>query len=287
MVFEFLAWRRRKSRSPLIHSQAIGVRLKNLAPPIRSLAMTEQTGLAALDLSPAAAPAADVPELKLGSADAAISGNFSAGSETKVAQRLLPALKSAFIHGSRLLWAALLYGAAALAGWLIAEAAWPTVSALPDLVRTMATQENAERAAFLRTTQKMEEEIRALRTEMEAMRSSMQAASPGADAVETLGKRIDAMKTETSAAIGALSGQVEGLQREVAGEARANRRATGSKRARRCRTKRAEADDRLRYGESRRGTAAPQNTSRGRVRTGKISGGAWRAAPARRLRAVG
>ena len=178
--------------------------------------MTEQTGLAALDLSPAAAPAADVPELKLGSADAAISGNFSAGSETNVAQRQLPTLKSAFIHGSRLLWAALLYGAAALAGWLIAEAAWPTVSALPDLVRTMVTQENAERAAALRTAQKTEEDIRALRAEMEAMRSSMQAATPAADAVDTLGKRIDAMKTETNSAIGALSGQVEGLQREVA-----------------------------------------------------------------------
>ena len=37
MVFEFLAWRRRKSRSPLIHSQAIGVRLKNPAPPFEAL----------------------------------------------------------------------------------------------------------------------------------------------------------------------------------------------------------------------------------------------------------
>jgi len=37
MVFEFLAWRRRKSRSPLIHSQAIGVRLKILRPPFEAL----------------------------------------------------------------------------------------------------------------------------------------------------------------------------------------------------------------------------------------------------------
>ncbi|MGE0196928.1 MAG: hypothetical protein AB7P48_15055, partial [Methylocystis sp.] len=72
------------------------------------------------------------------------------------------------------------------------------------------------RAAAQRTAQKTEEDIRALRAEMEAMRSSMQAASPAADAVESLGKRIDAMKTETNSAIGALSGQVEGLQREVA-----------------------------------------------------------------------
>jgi hypothetical protein len=178
--------------------------------------MTEQTGFAAIDLSPAAPHATDAPELKAASAEAKISADFSEGPRTPAAQSRLPALKSAFKHGSRLLRAGLLYGAAALAGWLIAEAAWPTVSTLPDLVRTMATQENAERAAFLRTTQKMEEEIRALRSEMAGMRSSMQAAAPAADAVESLGKRIDAMKTETGAAIGALSNQVEGLQRAAA-----------------------------------------------------------------------
>lgn len=178
--------------------------------------MTEQTGLAALDLSPAAPHAIDAPELRAASGDAKISADFSDSPKPPVAESRLPALKSAFIHGSRLLRAGLLYGAAALAGWLIAEAAWPTVSAMPDLVRTMATQENAERAAFLRTTQKMEEEIRALRSELAGMRSSMQAAAPAADAVESLGRRIDAMKTETGAAIGALAGQVEGLQRAAA-----------------------------------------------------------------------
>lgn len=178
--------------------------------------MTEQTGFAAFDLSPAAPHAADAPELRAASADAKISGDFSDSPKAPVTQNRLPAFKSALIHGSRLLRTGLLYGAAALAGWLIAEAAWPTVSAMPDLVRTMATQDNAERAAFLRTTQKMEEEIRALRSEMAGMRSSMQAAAPAADAVESLGKRIDAMKTETGAAIGALSGQLEGLQRAAA-----------------------------------------------------------------------
>jgi len=178
--------------------------------------MTEQTGLAALDLSPAPAHAADVPELKIGSSDATITANLSDDRETKASRTLLPAFKSALVQGSRLLWAASLYGAAALAGWLIAEAAWPRFSALPDLVRTMATQENAERAAALRTAQKMEEDIRVLRTAMEAMRSSIQTATPAVDAVESLGRRIDAMKTETNSAIGALSGQVEGLQREVA-----------------------------------------------------------------------
>ncbi len=177
--------------------------------------MTEQTGLAALDLSPAAALASDGPELRVAPSDATISANRSDDPDTNVARRPFPALKSAFIHGSRLLWAALLYGAAGLTGWLVAEAAWPTVSALPDLVRTMATQESAERAAFLRTTQKMEEDIRALRAEMVAMRSLMRA-TPAVDAVESLGKRIDAMKTETRSAIGALSSQVEGLQRDVA-----------------------------------------------------------------------
>ncbi|MGD9656184.1 MAG: hypothetical protein AB7U61_00855 [Methylocystis sp.] len=178
--------------------------------------MTEQMGIAALDFSPAATPAADGPDLRAERADAAIAAKDSDDPETRAARRPLAAFKHAVIYGSRLLWAALVYGAAGLAGWLIAEAAWPTLAAMPGFVRTMAMQDSADRAALLRTTQKMEEEIRALRAEMETMRASTQAATPVTDAVENLGKRIDAMKTETGAAIGALAGQVEGLQRDVA-----------------------------------------------------------------------
>lgn len=178
--------------------------------------MTEQMGIAALDFSPAASPAADGPELRAERSDAAMSAPIRDEAKAHAARRPLAAFKDAVIYGFRLLRAALLYGAAGLAGWLIADAAWPTLSAMSGLVRTMATQDSADRAALLRTTQKMEEEIRALRAEMGAMRSSMQAATPSADAVESLGRRIDAMKTETGAAIGALSSQVDGLRRDVA-----------------------------------------------------------------------
>ncbi len=180
--------------------------------------------------------------------------NISDAPETNVASRPLAAFKGAVIRGARLLWAGLLYAAVGLAGWMIAEAAWPTLAAMPDFLRTMATQESADRAAFLRTTQKMEEEIRALRTEMEAMRSSMQAATPVADAVESLGKRMDAMKTETGAAIGALSSQVEGLQRDAAKPAQTGERSDRTERAV-VEFERA-ANDRLRDGQGRRGIAA-------------------------------
>ncbi len=178
--------------------------------------MTEQMGIAALDFCPAASHAAEGPELRAERSDAAISAPISDNPETPAAERPHAAFKDAVIYGSRLLWAALLYAAAGLAGWLIGEAAWPTLSAMPGLVRTIATQDSADRAALLRTTQKMEEEIRALRAEMETMRSSMQAATSADAAVENIGMRIDAMKTETGAAIGALSSRVEGLQRDVA-----------------------------------------------------------------------
>lgn len=172
-------------------------------------------GIAALDFSPAAPPA-EGPELRVERSDATFAPNVSAGAETGSAPRRSAALKDAVAYGARLLWAALVYGAAGLAGWLIAEAAWPTLAMAPGIVRTMATRDSADRADLLRTTQKMEEEIRALRAEMEAMRSSTQAATPATDAVESLGKRIDAMKTETGAAIGALSAEVEGLRRDAA-----------------------------------------------------------------------
>lgn len=174
--------------------------------------MTDEMGIAALDFSPAASPVADAPELRAERADTAISGDH----KTHAARSWSAALKDAVVYGSRLLWAALIYGAAGLAGWLIAEAASPTFSAIPAFVRTIAMRDSADRAALLRMTQKMEEEIRALRGEVETMRSSMQATTPSTDAVENLGRRIDAMKAETGAAIGALSTEVEGLRRDVA-----------------------------------------------------------------------
>jgi len=199
----------------LIDCQAIGVTLGNRAS-IRSFSLTDQMGIGALDFRPAASHAAEGPVLRAERSDAAISAPISDNPATPAAERPHVAFKDAVIYVSRLLWAALVYGAAGLAGWLIAEAVWPTLSATPDLIRTMATQDSADRAAFLRTTQKMEEEIRALRAEVETMRSSMQASAPSADAVENLGRRIDAMKTETGAAIGALSTEVEGLRRDAA-----------------------------------------------------------------------
>ncbi|MGJ0396279.1 MAG: hypothetical protein ACR65U_08650 [Methylocystis sp.] len=173
-------------------------------------------GIAALDFSPAASHAAEGPELRAERPDAAISAPISDGPATPAAERRSAAFKGAVIYGARLLWAAQVYGAAGLAGWLIAEAVSPTLATMPGFIRTIATQDSADRAALLRTTQKMEEEIRALRGELETMRASTQAATPTTDAVENLGKRIDAMKTETGAAIGALSSRVEGLQRDAA-----------------------------------------------------------------------
>jgi hypothetical protein len=220
---------RRRLHKMLIQFQTIGATLGNLDFSI--CAMIEQTGIAALDFSPAAALAGDGPQLSGERSEAKLSAHVAAAPETNGAPRPLAALKGAVIQGVRLLWAGLVYGAVGLAGWLIAEAVWPTLSAMPDLLRTMATQESADRAAFLRTTQKMEEEIRTLRAEMEGMRYSMQAAPPVADAVESLGKRMYAMKTETGAAIGALSSQVEGLQRDAAKPAQTGERADRTERA--------------------------------------------------------
>jgi HAMP domain-containing protein len=199
----------------LIHFQAIGVTLGNRAS-IRSFSLTEQMGTAALDFRPAASHAAEGPELRAERPDAAISAPISDNPATPAAERRSAALKDSVIYGARLFRVALVYGAAGLAGWLIAEAASPTLATIPGLVRTFATQDSADRAALLRTTQRMEEEIKALRGELSTMRSSMQSATPAIDAVENLGRRIDAMKTETGAAIGALAAQVDGLQRDVA-----------------------------------------------------------------------
>ena len=168
-----------------------------------------------VDVTGAAKHGADVPELKVGSADATYSANFSNNSERDVARGPFAPLQGLLLYASRLLWAALLYGSAGLAGWFVSDLAWPLYAVLPDLLRANATQESVERDALLRTTQKMEEEIRALRTDMDAMRSSFKVATPDNSAIETLNKRVDAIKMETGSAIGELSSQVEHLQRDA------------------------------------------------------------------------
>ena len=69
---------------------------------------------------------------------------------------------------------------------------------------------------MLRTAQKMAEDIRALKANVEALRAAQSQPGQDATALEGLKTRLDAVKTETGASIAELAGKVEQMQREPA-----------------------------------------------------------------------
>jgi hypothetical protein len=75
---------------------------------------------------------------------------------------------------------------------------------------TVAPQESVEHAETIRTAQKMAEEIRALKADVQSF------SAKDAAALEGLSTQVNLAKTETSAAIAELAGRVEHLERDFA-----------------------------------------------------------------------
>jgi hypothetical protein len=81
---------------------------------------------------------------------------------------------------------------------------------------TVAPQESAGHAETSRTVQKMTEEIRALKADLEAMHATQSSSAQDTAALEGLSTQLNLTKTEVSAAIAELAGRVEQLERESA-----------------------------------------------------------------------
>ena len=78
----------------------------------------------------------------------------------------------------------------------------------------LAPQESAEHAETSRTVQKMAEEIRALKADVEAMHATQSLSAQDTAALEGLSTQLNLTNIETSAAIAELAGRVEQLERE-------------------------------------------------------------------------
>jgi len=116
-----------------------------------------------------------------------------------------------FTYGSHLALALCVAGFAWAAGTYLFGRAEPNGK---------ASQDSIERAEMARTTQKMVEDMRALKANVEALRVSV-AQSQNAQNLRALEKSVDAMKArldaakaETGASIAELAGKVEHMQRE-------------------------------------------------------------------------
>lgn len=149
--------------------------------------------------------------------------------ESISASAIAPFLERAEARGPRSRFNSLFaYGSQAALIVCVAGFAWAggahffsrTESSRPATAPIEPSQESVERAEILRTTQKMTEDMRALKANVEALRASLaqaqnaQSLRPLEKALDGLKARLDAAKTETGASIAELAGKVERLQRE-------------------------------------------------------------------------
>jgi hypothetical protein len=129
------------------------------------------------------------------------------------ARRAQPRFEQIFSYGSHAALAACLFGFAWAAGSYFSSAQPPFAAIKPPPVQTVATQESVEPSELLRMAQKMAEDIRTLKANVEALRAAQ---SQTAKDTEGLKPRLEAVNTETAASITELAGKVEHLQREPA-----------------------------------------------------------------------
>jgi hypothetical protein len=132
------------------------------------------------------------------------------------ARRAQPRFEQIFSYGSHAALAACLFGFAWAAGSYFSSAQPPFAAIKPPPVQTVATQESVERSELLRMAQKMAEDIRTLKANVEALRAAQSQTAKDTTALEGLKPRLEAVNTETAASIAELAGKVEHLQREPA-----------------------------------------------------------------------
>jgi hypothetical protein len=136
--------------------------------------------------------------------------------EAASARRAPPRFEQLFSYGSHAALAVCLFGFAWAAGSYFSGNFAPFYAVKPPPTRTVAPQESVARTEILRTAQKMAEDIRALKANVEALRAAQSQTAKDATALEGLKSRLEAGNTETGASIAALAGKVEHMQREPA-----------------------------------------------------------------------
>jgi hypothetical protein len=161
-------------------------------------------------------PVANGPEIRA-RADDAIFGPIPVKKTEEVsARRASPLFRRLLGYGAHAALVACLVGFAWLAAvYFSGDQPSHFVSKLWALW-TVAPQERAEHAETSRTVQKMTEEIRALKADVEAMHATQSSSAQDTAALEGLSTQLNLTKTEVSAAIAELAGRVEQLERESA-----------------------------------------------------------------------
>ena len=136
--------------------------------------------------------------------------------EAASARWATPRFEQLFSYGSHAALAACLFGFAWAAGSYFSGSYAPFHALKPPPTRTVATQESVAHTEMLRAAQKMAEDIRALKSNVEALRAAQSQTAKETTALEGLKSRLEAVNTETGASIAELAGKVDHLQRDPA-----------------------------------------------------------------------
>lgn len=157
----------------------------------------------------------NVPDIKVGAADATFGSTSFTKPEAVFTREPPPLLKRLLTFAPRAALAASVSGFAWVTGSYFFGGQSPFYAMKPQPSPTVTAQESAERAELLHMKQKITEDIRALQARVEAMPAARSLKARDATSVEDLKRRLDAMKRETGAAIADLAGKIEQMQRET------------------------------------------------------------------------
>ena len=164
----------------------------------------------------ASPPDANVLEIRAQAADAILGPVPVKKAEDGSARRVPSLFERLLGYGPHAVLAASLFGFAWMAGSYFSDGQLPLYAMKPRADQTNLLQESLERTEVLRSVQKMAQEIRILKANVEAMHAAQRLSPNDAAGREGLKTRLDVVHTETGAAIAALAGKVERLQTESA-----------------------------------------------------------------------
>ncbi|MGH6830126.1 MAG: hypothetical protein ACREDG_03120, partial [Methylocella sp.] len=119
--------------------------------------------------------------------------------EAASARQAPPRFEQLFSYGSHAALAACLFGFAWAAGSYFSGNYSPFYALKPPPARTVPMQESVARTEMLRMAQKMAEDIRALKANVEALRAAQGQTAKDTTALEGLKSRLEAVNTETGA----------------------------------------------------------------------------------------
>lgn len=166
---------------------------------------------ALLEFGAAAAGAGEAPEIRVSAADAPRGGlRIEEAPAEKKAERETHSLETAAKVGRALI----AYALAGLVGWHLYDLAAPVHLAWPDILSSGSAQKSAEQAEWLRVTQKLAADMRAIEARLTALEKA-RGHDANALSSDEANRRIEAAKAGLGAEIAALSNELKAVQQEA------------------------------------------------------------------------